>query len=49
MANLQQDCDILIDQLRAIDNKRLINKLGDLPDVMVDQVKDNIRIIFDLE
>ena len=32
MANLHQDCDILIDQLRAIDNRRLINKIGVVPD-----------------
>ena len=25
MVNLHQDCDIMIDQIRAIDNKRLIN------------------------
>ena len=49
MSNLHQDCDIMIDQIRAIDSKRLIKKIGDLPDVMVDNVKDNIRIIIDLE
>jgi mRNA interferase MazF len=49
MSNLHQDCDIMVDQIRAIDNKRLIKKVGDLPDVMVDNVKDNIRIIIDLE
>ena len=31
MANLNQDCDIMIDQIRSIDNMRLINKVGDLP------------------
>ena len=27
-ANLHQDCDIMIDQMRAIDNNRLIKKIG---------------------
>ncbi len=48
-ANLQQPCDIMIDQIRAIDNKRLTKKLGVLPDELVDLVKENIQIILDLE
>ena len=47
-ANLNQDCDILIDQLRAIDNKRLIKKIGDLPDSVVQSTKKNLKIILDL-
>lgn len=27
MANLRQECDILMDQLRAIDNQRLLKKI----------------------
>jgi mRNA interferase MazF len=46
---LMQDCDIIMDQLRAIDNKRLIKRLGKLPKQLVDQVKENISIILDLE
>jgi len=49
MSNLHQDCDIMIDQIRAIDNKRLVKKVGDLPNAIIDNVKDNIRIIIDLE
>ena len=30
-AKVKEDCDIMIDQIRAIDNKRLIKKLGELP------------------
>ena len=49
MANLNQDCDIMIDQIRAIDNKRLLKKIGDLPTNLIDLVKENIMIIIDLE
>ena len=49
MANLHQDCDIMIDQIRAIDNKRLINKVGNLPPDLIELVKENIQIIIDLE
>jgi len=49
MANINQDCDIMIDQIRAIDNKRLINKVGNLPANFIKLVKENIQIIIDLE
>lgn len=49
MANLNQNCDILLDQIRAIDNKRLIKKVGRLPAEQIDQVRENILIILDLE
>ncbi len=49
MANLHESFDIMIDQLRAIDNKRLIKKVGDLPADLIDKVKENILIILDLE
>lgn len=48
-ANLQDNCDIMIDQLRAIDNKRLIKKLGKLPFELVKKVKENIAVVLDLE
>jgi mRNA interferase MazF len=49
MANLLENCDIMIDQIRAIDNKRLIKKIGDIPSDLKDIIKENLRITFDLE
>ena len=49
MGNLHQNCDIMIDQIRAIDNKRLTKKVGNLPSNLIDIVKENIKIIMDLE
>jgi len=49
MAKLHENCDIMIDQIRAIDNKRLIKKVGDLPKDLIDKVKENIMITLDLE
>ena len=48
-ANLNRDSDIMIDQIRAIDNKRLIKKVGVLPKNLIDSVKENLAIIVDLE
>ena len=47
-AKVKENCDIMIDQLRAIDNKRLIKKMGELPDNISERVKENIRIVLDL-
>ena len=48
-ANLHQDCDVMIDQIRAIDNNRLLNKVGDLPKKLIETVKENLMIIIDLD
>jgi len=47
-ANLNDNCDIMIDQVRAIDNKRLIKKLGELPESLSNKVKENLTNILDL-
>ncbi|WP_439484322.1 type II toxin-antitoxin system PemK/MazF family toxin [Cyclobacterium plantarum] len=49
VANLNQPCDIMIDQIRAIDNKRLTRKIGTLPDELIEKVMENIRIVLALE
>jgi mRNA interferase MazF len=47
-SNLNENCDIMIDQVRAIDNKRLIKKIGDLEDHLSKLVIENLLIILDL-
>lgn len=49
MANLHQDCDVMIDQIRAIDNMRLVKRIGKLPTNVIDLVKENVLIIIDLD
>jgi len=48
ISNLKEDCDIMMDQIRAIDNKRLIRKVGNLPDDLIDKVKENIMVVLNL-
>ena len=48
-ANLHQDCDVMIDQIRAIDNNWLLNKVGDLPKKLIETVKENLMVIIDLD
>jgi mRNA interferase MazF len=40
--------DVLVDQVRAIDNKRLIKKLGHLNKEQIEKLKTNLRIVLDL-
>lgn len=49
MANLHENCDVMIDQIRAIDNKRLMKKVGVLPIELIEKIKENISIIIDLD
>jgi mRNA interferase MazF len=48
-ANLMSDSDIMIDQIRAIDIKRLTTKVGELPHDLKLKVKENIKIVLDLD
>ena len=47
-AKLKEDCDIMIDQVRAIDNKRLLKKIGEINQEQINFIKSNLEIIFDL-
>ena len=46
---LDESCDIMIDQVRAIDNTRLVKKIGRIPVETVNKIKYNLRVIFDIE
>jgi mRNA interferase MazF len=46
---LNEACDIMIDQIRAIDNKRLIYKIGMAPTDITDKIEENLKILLDLE
>ncbi len=48
-ANLQENCDVMIDQIRAIDNTRLLKKVGNLPQELIKKIKENIAILMDLD
>ncbi len=48
-ANLKIESDIMIDQIRAIGNRRLTKKVGELPGDIQQKVKENIKIVLDLD
>jgi len=47
-SKLKEDCDIMIDQVRAIDNKRLLKKIGVISVEKALIVKTNLGIVFDM-
>lgn len=46
---LKEDGDIMIDQVRAIDNRRLVKKLGEVDRDTADKIRENLKIILDLD
>jgi mRNA interferase MazF len=48
-ANLKVESDIMIDQIRAIDKRRLLNKVGELPKELQKIVKENIKVVLDID
>jgi mRNA interferase MazF len=38
----------MIDQVRAIDSKRLVRKVGELADPLKNKVVNNLKIVMDL-
>ncbi|HWK59623.1 MAG TPA: type II toxin-antitoxin system PemK/MazF family toxin [Parapedobacter sp.] len=44
---LDRQSDVLVDQIRAIDNKRLIKRLGQLTANQIAKLKENISIVLD--
>jgi len=46
---LDKESDVLVDQIRAIDNNRLLKKLGRLNKEQIQKLTRNIKIVLDLE
>lgn len=45
---LNKASDVLVDQVRAIDNKRFIKRLGNLKKDQIETLKANLRIVLDI-
>jgi len=47
--NLENESDVLIDQITAIDKKRLLKRLGKLTQAQVELLRKNLKIVLDLD
>ncbi len=45
---LLYSCDIMVDQIRAIDNKRLVKRIGFLSPGIITKLRENIQIVLDV-
>ena len=46
---VNEDCDIMIDQMRSIDNSRFIKRLGQIPAKKQKLVNEYIKVLLDLD
>jgi mRNA interferase MazF len=46
--NLESESDLLVDQITAIDKKRLLKRLGKLTQVQIELLRQNLKIILDV-
>ncbi len=47
MAGLEKDSDVMVDQIRAFDVRRLIKALGALPEPLFRQVRSNLVVLLE--
>ena len=43
---MKRDPDVFVDQIRAIDNRRLVKSIGKLPGMKLERLLRNLRILF---
>lgn len=48
IAGNREDCEVMVDQSRAIDNRRLVRRLKPLPRSILTEVTDKLRMLGEL-
>jgi mRNA interferase MazF len=48
IAGNDRDCEVMIDQGRAIDNRRLVRALAPLPKALLEEVEQKLRLLGEL-
>ncbi|PIT99482.1 MAG: type II toxin-antitoxin system PemK/MazF family toxin [Bdellovibrionales bacterium CG10_big_fil_rev_8_21_14_0_10_45_34] len=48
IAGNKEECEIMIDQSRAVDNRRLTKELKELPRPILKEVKEKLRLLAEL-
>ena len=43
------ESEVLIDQIRAIDNRKFLRKLGTVPDLIFDEIEEKLRLVLSLD
>ncbi len=45
IAGNSEDCEVMIDQNRSIDNRRFITEIGKLPNSILREIKEKLRLL----
>ena len=48
IAGNKEDCELMIDQSRAIDNRRIEKELGKVPTIILREIKEKLRLLGNL-
>lgn len=48
IAGNARDCEVMIDQSRAIDNRRIVRALAPLPGTLLEEVEQKLRLLAEL-
>lgn len=48
LAGNRQDCEVMIDQSRSVDNQRLVRELGALPRAIMREIEEKVRRLGEL-
>lgn len=48
LTGLEQDSWVILDQIRSMDNRRFLRKLGSLPQKYHSRINENLKIVLDL-
>ncbi len=48
IAGNERDCEVMIDQSRSIDNRRLVRALARLPNAILEEVEQKLRLLGEL-
>ena len=48
IAGNERDCEVMIDQSRSIDNRRLVRALAPLPKTILEEVEQKLRLLGEL-
>jgi len=48
LSGLEKKSDIMVDQVRAIDNERLIKKIGIIDSSSAYELRENLKVVMDL-
>jgi mRNA interferase MazF len=43
------ETEVLVDQIRAVDNRRILRKLGKVPEAIFEEVEEKLRLVLSLD